>query len=388
MAPWINDEFKVNDQPDADARPALRLPVRAHRERAISIRRSIRTRRIPAAGGLPGALIFAGEGAGRSGQRTFENPARDAWGPRVGFAYRLSDKHAIRGGYGIYYAGVAFDQFIGLPTLGFAVEPAGAEHDQRPVTRVLSGRGVPAATGSTQPPFIDPTFANGGNVLAVPPDGLTLPRFQNWSVTFQRQLTDNMMLDVSYIGNRGSRLNHHAQTLGVDANMNDPTRARAGRRRCCSRTSTRPLARQAGIHVALPGLQRQRRAGAAAVSRSTRPSSGAACRPASSQYHAIEIVLERRFSRGLQARFGYTYSQLNNNGAESAQGARRRQRRRAESGRPARLGAQRRRHAARVPHRLHVGDARARRWTSAVDEGCCWRAGTSAASCGTRAAGR
>ena len=39
-----------------------------------------------------------------------------------------------------------------------------------------------------------------------------------------------------------------------------------------------------------------------------------------SQYHALELVLERRFSRGLQARFGYTYSHLNNNGAESAQG--------------------------------------------------------------------
>ena len=44
-------------------------------------------------------------------------------------------------------------------------------------------------------------------------------------------------------------------------------------------------------------------------------------RPGRSQYHAIETVLERRFSRGLQARFGYTYSRLNNNGAESAQGA-------------------------------------------------------------------
>ena len=39
-----------------------------------------------------------------------------------------------------------------------------------------------------------------------------------------------------------------------------------------------------------------------------------------SQYHALEVVLERRFSRGLQARVGYTYSQLKNNGAESAQG--------------------------------------------------------------------
>ncbi len=56
-----------------------------------------------------------------------------------------------------------------------------------------------------------------------------------------------------------------------------------------------------------------------------------------SQYHALELVLERRFSRGLQARFGYTYSRLKNNGAESAQGDNGDQRRRSESGRPARM---------------------------------------------------
>jgi hypothetical protein len=39
-----------------------------------------------------------------------------------------------------------------------------------------------------------------------------------------------------------------------------------------------------------------------------------------SQYHALELVLERRFSRGLQARIGYTYSRLENNGAETGQG--------------------------------------------------------------------
>ena len=39
-----------------------------------------------------------------------------------------------------------------------------------------------------------------------------------------------------------------------------------------------------------------------------------------SQYHALEVVLERRFSQGLQARVGYTYSHLMNNVAESGQG--------------------------------------------------------------------
>jgi hypothetical protein len=39
-----------------------------------------------------------------------------------------------------------------------------------------------------------------------------------------------------------------------------------------------------------------------------------------SQYHAMEVVLERRFAQGFQGRFGYTFSGLRNNGAESAQG--------------------------------------------------------------------
>jgi hypothetical protein len=35
-------------------------------------------------------------------------------------------------------------------------------------------------------------------------------------------------------------------------------------------------------------------------------------------YHALEVVLEQRFSHGLQFRVGYTYSKLNNDGAENA----------------------------------------------------------------------
>src|SRR5262249_56839337 len=80
----------------------------------------------PGAGGLPGALIFAGNGAGRAGWGTVERPGLNNWGPRLGFAYRLGSKNAIRGGYGIYYSGVSFDQFIGQPTLGFQASPLAA----------------------------------------------------------------------------------------------------------------------------------------------------------------------------------------------------------------------------------------------------------------------
>ena len=154
--------------------------------------------------------------------------------------------------------------------------------------------------------------------MAVTPDGLTLPRFQNWSVTYQRQLTDQMMLDVSYIGNRGSRLNHHFSTLGVDSNMNLPDVLNLGTAVLQSNINS-DLARQAGIQSPYPGFN-----GNVAQALRKYPQyqniEWRGVPNGKSQYHALEVVLERRFFQGLQARVGYTYSHLMNNGAESGQG--------------------------------------------------------------------
>ena len=315
-AGWVNDEFKVSDRLTVTL--GLRLDYqRARTESDDQYSTFDPNTPNPAAGGRPGALIFAGSGTGRSGRRTFENPKFDAWGPRAGFAYRLGDKYALRGGYGIYYSGVAFDQFVGQPTLGFQSNllapnttngrfPAFYLDDGFPQDRVVL------------PPFIDPAFQLGGSPIAVAPDGLTLPRFQNWSVTVQRELTDNMMLDISYIGNRGSRLNHHWQTLGVDANMNDPSVLALGPNVLQADINS-PVAQAAGITRPYPGFT-----GNVAQALRKYPQyqniQWRGVPTGSSQYHALELLLERRFSRGLQARFAYTYSKLHNDGAESAQG--------------------------------------------------------------------
>jgi hypothetical protein len=315
-ATWVNDEFKVTDSLTLTL--GLRFDYQFARTEADDQYSTFDPNMPnPAAGNRPGALIFAGTGPGRSGQRTFEHPDKDAWGPRIGFAYRMGEKNAIKGGYGMYYAGVALDQFIGLPTLGFQAnllapnltngrEPAFYLDNGFPPDRVV------------RPPFIDPSFANGTNVLAVPPNGLTLPRFQNWSVTLQHQLSDNMMLDVSYIGNRGTRLNHHFQTLGVDANMNDPSVLALGATVLNANVNSQ-VAQAAGITPPYPGFS-----GNVAQALRKYPQyqqiQWRGVPTGRSQYHALEVVLERRFSRGLQARVGYTYSKLNNNGAESAQG--------------------------------------------------------------------
>ena len=313
---FVNDEFKVSD--NLTLTLGLRFDYQSARtETEDQYMTFSPTTPNPGCNGCPGAVIFAGTGPGRSGQRKFEDVPKDAWGPRLGFAYRIDDKQALRGGYGIYYAHVSFSQFAGNPTLGFSsspfapnltngVEPAHHLDEGFPEDRI------------DFPPFIDPTINLGGNVPAVTPDGLTLPRFQNWSVTYQRQLTDNMMLDVSYIGNRGSRLNHHWQTLGVGANMNHPDVLALGSTVLQSDINSQ-VARDAGIPIPYPGF-----AGSVAQALRQFPQYNniewRGVPLGKSQYHALELVLERRFSRGLQARIGYTYSRLRNNGAETGQG--------------------------------------------------------------------
>ncbi|PYX28997.1 MAG: hypothetical protein DMG77_14045 [Acidobacteria bacterium] len=322
-APWINDEFK------ATSRLTLTFGLRFDYQFARTESRNQYSTfdpntTNPGAGNLPGAVIFAGKCAGCSGRTTFENPKHDAWGPRLGFAYRLGDKTAIRGGYGMYYSGISFDQFIGQPTMGYTSNPtvSNISNGQFPAFQFDNGfpNSDPACGGPCikKPPFILPTIANNGSVIAVAKNGLTLPRYQNWSLTFERELTRNMRLDISYIANRGTRLTADWQKAGVGANMNDPALL-TKYPGILGKDITDPAVVAAGITPPYAGF-----AGTAAQ----------ALRPfpqyqnilwrdlpiGSSMYNALEVVVEQRVSRGLQFRVGYTYSRLNNDGSETGQG--------------------------------------------------------------------
>ena len=56
------------------------------------------------------------------------------------------------------------------------------------------------------PPIINPSAGNtSDDIWYISPDSGIAPRFQNWSLSVQRQLPWRLVAEVAYIGNRGTR---------------------------------------------------------------------------------------------------------------------------------------------------------------------------------------
>ncbi len=158
----------------------------------------------PAAGNLPGALIFAGSGAGRTGNKRLYPTDFSDVGPRAGFAYRLTNKTVLRGGFGIFY------QTLGNGgcgcTDGINGSYSAASDGINPAFYWDQTRNVPKPAGYKAPPRIDPSFSNFGVVYYQGPNYGKAPRIYNWSFTIQHEFK-NWLFEAAYVGNRGHGLN-------------------------------------------------------------------------------------------------------------------------------------------------------------------------------------
>jgi Carboxypeptidase regulatory-like domain len=167
----------------------------------------------PAAGDIPGALIFAGTGPGRTGQSSrFANTWFKDIAPRLGITYSpafLHQKTVLRASFSTIY-GPLLASDTGLGT-GPGFTPTATLTDQS-----SGGYISPANFNSPFTPLVDvintdPTQANGGGPVT------TLPSFgrpsatQLWSFDAQNQLASNLMVTLSYIGSRSTHL--HSDVL-------------------------------------------------------------------------------------------------------------------------------------------------------------------------------
>jgi len=160
----------------------------------------------PGAGDLPGALAFAGSGAGRSGARYPEKLWYGAFAPRLGFSYAVTPNTVVRSGYGLYYDDTNEPGYTGgIAQDGFNTNASfGSSQGGLQAAFILS-QGVPQTF--QKPPQINPSFDNGQNVsIYRPRNGNRLPYSQEWNVTIERQLTKNDYVTAAYVGSKGTRL--------------------------------------------------------------------------------------------------------------------------------------------------------------------------------------
>lgn len=126
----------------------------------------------------------------------FTAPNHSDWAPRVGFAYRITEKTVFRAGGGIYYNPNQTNSYTFLNT-------------NPPYTTILTcnysvGDGLPSLSN----PFatgVCPTAATAGTIVTDPWHQPT-PRMNQWSASLQRQLWSGGGLEVQYLGSHSYHL--------------------------------------------------------------------------------------------------------------------------------------------------------------------------------------
>jgi hypothetical protein len=156
----------------------------------------------PSAGGLPGAVVFEGNGPGHC-NCSLAKIYPFAFGPRLGAAYQIDPKTVFRAGFGVVYSGTPTNNqtttAISVPT-----QVGSATFGQPAMT--LQG-GIPFTP--TPWPDLDPgQYPSPGTLtppkMYVDQNAGRPARQLQWSIGVQRQIGSNFSVEASYVGNRGA----------------------------------------------------------------------------------------------------------------------------------------------------------------------------------------
>ena len=148
-----------------------------------------------------GGLTFAGV----NGPRELWNRSTRNFMPRFGFAYSVTPTTVVRGGYGVYYSPLGVT-FVNVNQTGFSASTAF-------VGSLDNGQTYAADLSNPFPGgIVRPLGATGGastflgQNITVFDQNLRNPYAQRWQIAVQHQLPGAVVTELSYVGNRGTRL--------------------------------------------------------------------------------------------------------------------------------------------------------------------------------------
>jgi len=149
-----------------------------------------------------GGVNFAGVG----GQpRELWKKNQNQFMPRIGFAWSMTPKTVIRGGYGVF--------FDAIGVVNVHVNQAGFSQSTDLVPTLDNGLTYIANIRNPFPgAFTRPRGAAGGLATNLGQDinffdpNTTSSYMQRWQFAVQRELPGRMLIETSYVGNRGTRM--------------------------------------------------------------------------------------------------------------------------------------------------------------------------------------
>lgn len=208
-AAFINDDFKVSDR--LTLQLGLRWDYQPPYTEVADRNSSWSPTAVDPASGLRGAYVFAGNCAsGCTGKSHFGKKNYRNFAPRVGFAYRLARKWTVRGAYTIMYEADLFNHYGGSPlgiqtTVGFVGTYNYNADPVQPWAPIFNwDAGLPL--GRYTPPQKNPSWGNTSPPGMVDPNYGVTPYVQQWNFNIQHELVPGLIVDVGYLGNKGTRL--------------------------------------------------------------------------------------------------------------------------------------------------------------------------------------
>jgi hypothetical protein len=262
---------------------------------------------VPGLGTLHGGEVFA-----TANNAANYEPDYNDWQPRLGFAWKPINKTVVRGGYGIFYTAsrVAAAGAGGIGQNGFSQTTTW-------ITSMNSDGATPWGRLSDPFPITGPLLPPGSSLGLMTQVGLAAagpvkdlsktPYEQAWNLDIQREIPGQILLDVGYIGKKGTHLYY-----GGDTNLNILPRSVEGY--SASQITalntyvanpfygiiTNPASSLSGKTVQAYQLQ---------LPFPQFTTFGGDSPPyANSSYQGLQIRVEKRFSAGLQFLLTYTFS--------------------------------------------------------------------------------